>query len=124
RVLAGKQALEKKNIDAFLDLVQRSGDSSAKWLQNTFSVKDPRTQGITIACALTEDFFKGKAKGAFRVHGGGFAGTIQVFIQRQYVKQYTMIMEEVFGKGAVSELQIRPYGPVLVDSLYESEAQS
>jgi galactokinase len=124
RVLAGKEALEKSDIDAFLDLVQRSGDSSAKWLQNSFSVNDSRTQGITVACALSEDFFKRRRRGAFRVHGGGFAGTIQVFIHRKDVKQYIQVMEEVFGKDSVTVLKIRPRGTVWVNSILESDSHS
>jgi len=121
RVFAQRKALEKRDIGTFLDLVQQSGDSSAKWLQNSFSVKEPGEQGIALACAVSEDFFRGKQRGAFRVHGGGFAGTIQVFINRHYVAQYNAIMEEVFGEGSVTELQVRSAGAVRLKALFDSE---
>ncbi|MCG2715343.1 MAG: hypothetical protein L6422_03495, partial [Candidatus Marinimicrobia bacterium] len=81
RVLDQVEALEKGDFDTFLGLVNESGNSSCKWLQNCFTIKNPSEQGITLALALTENYLKNSGrKGACRVHGGGFAGTVQVFI--------------------------------------------
>jgi galactokinase len=114
RVLHQVAALRAGNIDSFLSLVRESGDSSYRWLQNCFPVTDSREQGIAVALALTERFLKGAGKGACRVHGGGFAGTIQAFIPSRGVRDYCMLMEQVFLPGCVKELQIRNCGTVQV----------
>jgi len=110
------EALEKKNqtsIERYLELVNESGDSSWKLLQNVYSPNSPVNQGITSALALTQDFFrKQKVFGACRVHGGGFAGTIQVYVPKDVMAAYRACMETFFGAGAVTELQIRPFGAV------------
>jgi galactokinase len=94
----------------FLTLVNESGDSSWELLQNVFAPRKPREQGIALALTLTRDFIAGN--GACRVHGGGFAGTIQAYIPLNAVPAYRDIMEAVFGPGAVTELRIRSAGAV------------
>ncbi|MEW5817447.1 MAG: galactokinase family protein, partial [Spirochaetota bacterium] len=76
RVIEQVEALREDRIEDYLKLVRASGDSSWKLLQNSNSPRNPREQGLSLALALTEIFLNGK--GACRVHGGGFAGTIQV----------------------------------------------
>jgi len=110
------EALERKDLEAFLTLVNMSGDSSFKYLQNIFSTHNTEEQGISLALALTEDFIRHSGKGACRVHGGGFAGTIQVFLPDEYVGNYKEIIEPVFGEGSVFELNIRQEGSLYLNS--------
>jgi galactokinase len=109
--LAG--AIKRGDIGSFLAVVRASGDSSAKFLQNLYSIKAPREQGLLAALALTEDFLGGE--GACRVHGGGFAGTIQAYIPLARLESYRSLMESAFGPGSVYPLRIRPFGVVCID---------
>ena len=110
RVESQVDALEKGDFETFLKLVKDSGNSSFKWLQNCYTTKNTSEQGITLALSLTEDYIKLCKKGACRVHGGGFAGTIQVFLPCEFVADYKKIMESVFGKQSVLVLNVRQYG--------------
>ena len=80
RVVDQVQALESNDFPLFLKLVSESGNSSYKRLQNIYTVKDEREQGVALALALTENYLRDINAGACRVHGGGFAGTIQIFL--------------------------------------------
>lgn len=115
RVTQQVKALEEGNFKEFLCLINDSGNSSWKWLQNCFTTHNPLEQGITLALALTEDFIHKNGEGACRVHGGGFAGTIQVFLPKEKVEAYVNEIEPIFGEGSVSVLNIRPYGAIKVD---------
>jgi len=106
--------LEEKAIDTFLALVRESGDSSWELLQNIYSHKNPTEQGLSLALALTKNFLA-EGKGACRVHGGGFAGTIQAYIPMERLIDYRNLMERTFGIGAVTVLRIRPSGAVELD---------
>ena len=98
-------------MTGYLNLVNDSGDSSWELLQNIYAPKDPLTQGIAAALALTREFFwTHNSGGACRVHGGGFAGTIQSYIRARLFDRYREQMEAVFGGGAVTALRIRPIG--------------
>ncbi len=114
RVLRQVDALKRDRFQEFLRLVKESGDSSFKWLQNIYTVKNVNEQSITLALALSEGFIDEIGEGACRVHGGGFAGTIQVFLPRKAVEAYVERLEPVFGKGSVNVLEIRPFGSVMV----------
>ena len=106
-----EQWKEKNNdIEKFLSLVNESGNSSCELLQNLYSNKNPLNQEIPLAIAMSKKILKGK--GAVRVHGGGFAGTIQAFVPNELVKQYKTSIEEIFGKDTCLELNIRPLGGV------------
>ncbi len=105
-----KQALKKGDFNEFLRLVNESGNSSFKYLQNVYSTSDVHEQGISLALALTEQYLKGTNSGAYRVHGGGFAGTIQVFIPTKLLAGYKICIEKAFGKGSCYVLGIRPIG--------------
>jgi len=106
---ADKQRL----LSLYLDLANESGDSSCEFLQNVFSPTRPKEQGINSALALTKDFFrKQKLRGACRVHGGGFAGTIQVFVPVDAMNAYRAYIEAVFGAGSLTVLRIRSRGAV------------
>ena len=104
------EALKSNDIEKFLSLVNESGNSSCELLQNLYSNKNPLNQEIPLAIAMSKKILKGK--GAVRVHGGGFAGTIQAFVPNELVKQYKTSIEEIFGKDTCLELNIRPLGGV------------
>ncbi len=106
-------ALKEDDMDGYLQLVRESGHSSFEHLQNCYPPSHPREQGIPLALALTEPFLE--KKGACRVHGGGFAGTIQVYLPTEKVSEYIRHMEKFFGKNCVTPLKIRsqPAGQVL-----------
>jgi len=106
---------DKKNeaLGKYLNLVNESGNSSWKYLQNIYSVQNPQNQGISIALSLTKDFLRNnKLSGACRVHGGGFAGTIQAYFPIEVIETYRTCMEAVFGTGSVTPLRIRSIGAV------------
>ncbi len=108
KALAEKEALKKGDFDEFLSLINASGDSSYMYLQNVYSNSDVSEQGVSLALALTKKFLKGK--GACRVHGGGFAGTIQAFVPDDMVDAYRTEIEKVFGEGNCYVLNIRSVG--------------
>ncbi len=108
RAEAEKDALKKGDFAEFLRLINESGNSSYKYLQNTYSTSAVNEQGLCLGLALTEGFLKGR--GACRVHGGGFAGTIQCFIPEEMISDYKEMIEKVFGEGSCYILKIRPVG--------------
>lgn len=112
RVQKEVDALKKDNFSEFLLLVKRSGDSSFKYLQNVFTCHDVSHQNVSVALAVSEILLEDK--GVCRVHGGGFAGTIQAFVPNELVEHYKTGMEEVFGSGACDVLKIRKYGGIKV----------
>ncbi len=112
RVVQQVEALKTNRFQDFLQLVNASGDSSFKWLQNIYTTKNVSEQGITLALAISEAFIDEIGEGACRVHGGGFAGTIQAFLPQAAVKEYVQRIERVFGQGSVNVLDIRRFGSV------------
>ncbi|GHV56018.1 galactokinase [Spirochaetia bacterium] len=115
RVDAEVRALGKNDFSAFLRLVNESGNSSYKWLQNVVVPGSTEEQKIPVCLALTELFFHlHNIEGACRVHGGGFAGVIQVFIPAENVGEYTAWMLQGLG---VSEDLASSEGPVFVMSV-------
>ncbi len=111
RVASIRDALKEGNVEAFLSGVSESGRSSFEYLQNVYSSANVKAQGLSLALALTEGYLEGRSA-VCRVHGGGFAGTMQVFIKNEDVGEYARYMDSVFGKGAVSVFNIRPVGAV------------
>ncbi len=109
RVGVIREALKNSDVDGFLNGILASGSSSFKYLQNVFTTINIKEQGLSLALALTEGYLDGK-NCAYRIHGGGFAGTIQVFIKNEYVDGYAALMDSVFGEGATMNLKIRPVG--------------
>lgn len=108
RVDAQVKALEAKEFGEFKKLVVKSGQSSYMYNQNVFSVKDPISQPVSLGLCLCEELLEGK--GAWRVHGGGFAGTIQAFVPVDMLSEFKRRMELVFGAGNCYVLSIRPVG--------------
>jgi galactokinase len=119
RVVDQVMALKQRDFQKFLGLVNESGNSSFKWLQNIFTVKNVHEQGVALALALTENFISTIGEGACRVHGGGFAGTIQVFLPNFAVENYIQLVEKIFGEEKVLVLSIRPYGTVYLNEWTE-----
>ena len=111
RVLKAVQAIKNDDIDAFLEAINSSGESSWKLLQNTHATGSC-AQAMTLALALSEKYL-GK-KGACRVHGGGFGGTILAFVPKADRAGYIAEMEGVFGENACTELSVRPTGTTKV----------
>lgn len=105
-------ALSKEDVNEFLKNVSDSGNSSYKYLQNVYSNSDVQHQNVSLALAISEDFLGGN--GVCRVHGGGFAGTIQAFVKNEVVTEYQKRMNIVFGSDACSVLKIRKYGGMKV----------
>nr|WP_321259198.1 galactokinase family protein [uncultured Pseudodesulfovibrio sp.] len=101
-------ALQTGDMDGFLRLVNQSGDSSWRLLQNCISTTNALEQGIPLALTLTERFLGGR--GAWRIQGGGFAGTIQAYVPTELVQEYSDFMDGVFKPGAVLPLKIRKPG--------------
>ncbi|MCK4762568.1 MAG: galactokinase [Candidatus Aminicenantes bacterium] len=111
RVELQVEALQGGDFDRFLELVRESGNSSLRWLQNCYTGQDNKNQGITLALALSEKYITKVGRGACRVHGGGFAGTILVLLPNPALPGYLELMEPVFGTGSVPVLDIRSFGP-------------
>jgi galactokinase len=82
------------------------------YLQNVYSSENVTEQGLSLALCLTQGIL-GNA-GAYRVHGGGFGGTIQAFVPSQKLNEYQNTMDSVFGKDACKVLRFRPQGGVMV----------
>ncbi len=109
RVAAQVEALRAGDIEAFKAGVVASGNSSFKYLQNVYTNKNIAEQGLSLALCLTEDFLAGTGA-VSRVHGGGFAGTIQAFVPIEKTAEYEAKMNAVFGENACKILSVRPSG--------------
>ena len=108
RVKEASACLAKDDIDGFFSVIKASGISSSMLLQNYFSPKAPEEQGISLACAVANSALT--SGGVCRVHGGGFAGTIQAFVPSKDLETFKNAMESAFGAGAVTVLSVRPIG--------------
>jgi len=113
RVENQRCALKNGDFATFLKNVNKSGDSSYKYLQNLYSNSSVSEQGLSLAIAVTEKFLNGD--GACRVHGGGFAGTIQAYIPEKRFEEYNNMIEAIFGEGSCIPLRIRPIGGYEID---------
>jgi galactokinase len=113
RVVEQVEALENNDFQRFLQLIIDSGESSWMLCQNCYSTKAIHKQGITIALTASEALLKGR--GAWRVHGGGFAGTIQAFIPDDLLSIYIDKTERVFGRGSCHTVRIRPDGATHIE---------
>ena len=117
RVTKQVAALENNDFRSFLKMITASGNSSYKRLQNIYSPGNPGEQNVSLALALTENFLEEIGEGACRVHGGGFAGTIQIFLPNRAVESYSAMMKPVFGEDAVHALKIRALGTLHLNKL-------
>lgn len=112
RVDAQAAALEKGDFEEFKSLIIQSGFSSFMYNQNVFTSKYPTSQAVSVALSICHDMLKGK--GAWRVHGGGFAGTIQAFVPNDMLDDFKSKITSVFGEKACYVLNVRPVGGTLV----------
>lgn len=112
RAVEEAQALKNSDFERFLALVNESGLSSALNLQNAWSAADPRQQAIPLALAVGRELLNGT--GAIRVHGGGFAGTIQAFVPNEKLASFRAGMEALLGPGKCHVLHIRPQGGCVI----------
>lgn len=103
-------ALKNGDFEAFLDLVNKSGRSSYMYLQNVFAASMPEQQAVSLALALCDELLGDS--GAFRVHGGGFAGTVQAFVPNDMLEEFKTKIEAVLGENMCHVLAIRPVGGV------------
>ena len=103
-------ALQEGNFDKFLSLIKQSGYSSWMYLQNVIPAGYKAHQDVAVALGLAEHYLQGR--GAYRVHGGGFAGTIQAFVPFDILDTFVAGMDAALGKGACHVLSIRPQGGV------------
>lgn len=108
RAIQEADALGRGDTAQFFKLYRQSADSSANLLQNLYSVKNPQEQGVPLAIAVSKTILGDD--GAVRVHGGGFAGTIQAFVPLDKTDAYREKMDALFGEGSCYVLRIRPVG--------------
>ena len=112
RVAKQAVALNGGDFDAFKSLVIESGASSYMYNQNVYTCAAPSCQPVSVALAMCQDILIGK--GAWRVHGGGFAGTIQAFVPADLLEEFKTRICAVFGEKSCYVLNIRPEGGIKV----------
>lgn len=105
-------AVQNDDFDRFLRLIREGGHSSFEFNQNAYSIRAPREQGIPLALAISQQVLG--ERGAWRLQGGGFAGTIQAFVPLELLETYRAAIDAVFGAGSCHVLSVRSYGAVPV----------
>ena len=108
RVDKESDALSKGDFETFKSNVIESGRSSYMYNQNVYPVSAPKQQNLSVALAVAEQLLKGR--GAWRVHGGGFAGTMQAFVPQDLLEKYLETMKAIYGENSCYVLSIRPVG--------------
>jgi galactokinase len=114
RVREQTAALNAGDVDRFLANVKSSGHSSFEYLQNLYSPAHSQDQGLPLALCLAERFLQGK-RGAARVHGGGFAGTVQILVEKEHAQALCTLMNSAFGADACHLLRIRQQGAAIIE---------
>ena len=112
RAVLEKEAVRNKDIEELLGLMKESGRSSFEYLQNVYPASRVNSQSLAIGLALA-DMYLGD-KGAYRVHGGGFEGTIQVVVPMHLMNGFRELMNSVFGDDSLLEVRVRPFGTIKV----------
>ena len=112
RATALYEAVKENQFDRFLQLIIEGGHSSFEFNQNAYSIKHPQEQGVPLALAISQRVLNGR--GAWRLQGGGFAGTIQAFVPLELLDQYRAAIDALFGEGSCHVLSVRNYGAVPV----------
>ncbi|MEG0878995.1 MAG: galactokinase, partial [Oscillospiraceae bacterium] len=107
-----RKAVQENRFTDFLQGIIEGGHSSFEYNQNAYSIKHPSEQGMALGVALSQKILHGK--GAWRLQGGGFAGTVQAFVPVALLAEYRAAMENVFGEGACYVLNVRNYGALAV----------
>lgn len=106
RVDAAVNALERNDFDSFISIIEESGNSSFMYNQNVYSPNKPLEQKLSLALCVADNLIKT----GYRVHGGGFAGTIQAFVENEKLTEFKTVMDNIFGEGSCHVLIIRPVG--------------
>ncbi|MDY4879574.1 MAG: galactokinase family protein [Gemmiger sp.] len=106
------EAIKADDFERFKALIIAGGHSSFEYNQNAYSIKNPREQGVPLALAISQRVLEGR--GAWRLQGGGFAGTIQAFVPLDLLDEYRTAIDAVFGPGSCHVLSVRNYGAVPV----------
>jgi galactokinase len=114
RVREAVAAAESGDTARFLESIAESGHSSFEFNQNAYSLKTPDRQGISVALAVSRAVLRGR--GAWRLQGGGFAGTIQAFVPEDLLDEYCAAMRGVFGDGSCHVLRLRAQGPLALEN--------
>ena len=112
RAVALREAVERDEFDAFLRLIIAGGHSSFEYNQNAYSIHAPQQQGVPLALAISQSVLEGR--GAWRLQGGGFAGTIQAFVPLDLLDTYRAAIDGVFGAGSCHVLTVRNHGAIEV----------
>ena len=112
RVFRLRDALKEKDFSAFLEIIKESGRSSWMYLQNITPAGAIQHQEVAVALAMCDTLLAGR--GAYRVHGGGFAGTVQAFVPEDMLEEFRAKIEAVLGEGACHILSIRPQGGIRI----------
>jgi len=112
RAVALRDAVRAGDIERFKKLIIEGGHSSFEYNQNAYSIRHPREQGVAVGVALSQHVLEGS--GAWRLQGGGFAGTIQAFVPQEKLGEYIGMMESAFGENSCYVLSVRNYGAVRV----------
>lgn len=115
RVEQAMRAIDKGDRKALLHILEASGNSSWKWLQNCYAVSDCKDQKVTLALALTELFLENIQDGCCRVHGGGFAGVIMAVVPKEHTQEYVEYISGYVGEENVYPMSIRGYGALHLD---------
>ncbi len=108
RVERLSKALSDGDFDEFKNIIIESGKSSFMYNQNCFTLSNPSEQPVALALCIAEELLKGK--GAYRVHGGGFAGTIQAFVPVEDTDSFVGAMRKTFGENSCYILKVRSHG--------------
>ncbi|MDO4266368.1 MAG: galactokinase family protein [Eubacteriales bacterium] len=117
RVDRAVNALHENRFEDALSCITASGNSSWKYLQNTYVTGAVKEQGIPVALALTEIYLQKKGRGACRVNGGGFAGVIQTFLPEEDAAEYVRYIDGAIGEGSAHIMKIRPIGAACLETL-------
>jgi galactokinase len=112
RVREAIASAERGDISRWLELMVECGHSSFEFNQNAYAIKSPQRQGISVGLAVSGGILRGR--GAWRLQGGGFAGTIQAFVPKELLGEYNSALCGIFGEGACHVLRVRPAGGVKV----------
>lgn len=110
RAVKEAEALQEGKFSKFLSLINESGKSSYMYLQNISVCGSPKEQSVAVVLAMCEELLG--SNGAYRVHGGGFAGTIQAFVPLEQLEEFKTKIEHITGAGTCHILSIRPYGGI------------
>jgi galactokinase len=108
RAVEEKEAIKKGDIDTLLKLIKESGRSSFEYLQNVYPASRVDSQSLAVALAVADTYLGDR--GAYRVHGGGFEGTIQAIVPKDLTDGFRNIMKSVFGDDCLLEVKVRPFG--------------